>query len=251
MTTLQEIADSVIGRTRDVLEMTAKDGIPFTPVIMCYRGEEEVAVCTSRGDPNRDAALNIALMATAGFAADATALATDSYIAISLVNPKTGKEWRGHDMSTAADEDDAVAKGWISEALSVMVANRAGDALMISLPYRRIGKDGKYLRWREPKVLLDQGDDPSKQVGGSIPNALRRIMARPTLNTMMSTEIDSDWDTLAPDYRTNVTDVATVKMLAREAHAVVLMTAEMGTERCRHLMKSLGRDAVIKPWSDS
>jgi hypothetical protein len=149
-----------------------------------FRGNDLVAmVLPSQHD--RELILAIFRAAAGGFDGDALGLTIESYTTppmnvdgpvADVINPLTGRPWEQGEMNDAVKHHDALAKGWVVEALSITCANRAGDLTMMSLPYRYAGR---HLVWLDPQVLPSEG-----HAEGVIPDAMIAAMNEPSVSVI-------------------------------------------------------------------
>lgn len=197
-------------------------------VLFGYRGEELVAVVTPH-EHERDAILQAATVAAVGFALDLLALTFEVYVGVGEEggavprNPITGKPWEIGEMQEVAELHDGVAKGYVDEALGVMVHNRAGDSAMATMPFRIRGTS---VEWLEH---INGGE-----LSGIMHSALASAMSKPALN--LAPEFQEAMADLSPEEATTLEDVATARFLASSCQ--VALHAEPGTYRADYLARS-------------
>lgn len=164
--------------------------------IEAYRGNELVAVTVPERH-DRDLILAAFRACAVGFDADALTVVFETYVASlqhegeldmddpeavaavakSMVNPLTGRQWGPGEMGDAVKNHGAIEKGWVSEAVSISCANRAGDVTLLQLPYRY---SGKHLVWL-PRVNMPVGAVSS----GRMPDMMIAAMNAPSLGTVI------------------------------------------------------------------
>lgn len=132
----------------------ARRGSDIRPELVCYRGEDPVAMVLLR-DHVRDEILHMFQLCAAGFAADSIATIFETFAAPSLLpgralNPRTGQPWTDGGMQYEVEHHQALERGWVVEAVTVTTVNRAGDAAMTTLPYHY---DRSGLVWDEAEPL--------------------------------------------------------------------------------------------------
>jgi hypothetical protein len=206
------------------------------PYVCAYRGNDPIAMVTLQHHI-RDEILNVALQSAAGFDADVLCLAFETYAAVSLgdvddtaLNPRTGKEWGPGEMQELAEKYGGLEKGWVSEAVSVTVVNRAGDVAMLSQMYRY---SGRHLVWTDlmPNRAEPSDDGETKVFGGVMADALRQIM------------LSASGSQLLPDSALDRTekDIATVFAIGTMTECAPLLFADSNDDpRIRTLRKVRG-----------
>lgn len=144
------------------LEELVRDGDTFSPMLMVYRGEFMVAqVMPQNPGPDVDpgAVLEfVGQLCAQLFRATDLLIVMDAYCATgpTMTNPLTGKEWQHGDMARLAEQHDGRAKGWVSDALTLILQDRDGAEALIELPYRL---EGRRVRWgREQRFGLGSPD---------------------------------------------------------------------------------------------
>jgi hypothetical protein len=133
---------------RDLLEMTALDGMMFQPMLLAVRGGEEVCLVI----PAEGAGTEIAMAATAmtgGFRADQLLIIADSYTSLIEKNPLTGEDWRGGEMAMVVAEVDAIGRGWVTEALTVSLVSRDQDIPPIIRAHAYVRHEGGRIEWSD------------------------------------------------------------------------------------------------------
>ena len=129
--TVLDVVAQVRSAARSLLEGAGED---FTPTLLAVRQGRVVAAAT-HADP---ATLwSVAGQVVGGFGADALALALVGVLPTVPANPRTGRPWAAGEAAAAlADDDDAVASGWVTEALLVSVVDRDGGRSSTAQPFR-------------------------------------------------------------------------------------------------------------------
>lgn len=123
---------------KTTLEHTAAQGRNFAPMVMVIRDGRMVAQIIP-GEGDGAIVAKTARVAAASFGADELLLVNDTYMADGpdRLNPVTGREWQHGDMEDLVHNHDGIAKGWVTEALMVLVTGRDQPDHMASLPYVR------------------------------------------------------------------------------------------------------------------
>jgi hypothetical protein len=134
MPELVKISDALQRATASVRRL--KEGSarrPVNTVVEVYRGGEPAALFGLR--PDRDAMLAVARAAATGLGADVLVVALESWHSTLLKSPVTGKPWAPDEMEELARNHHGRERGWVSDAIVLHVANRAGDFAGAILPY--------------------------------------------------------------------------------------------------------------------
>jgi hypothetical protein len=162
------------------------------PFIVANRGHEPVALVTVH-EHVRDTILGVAEVVAAGFDADSIGLIFETYQERfhpehperQGINPVTGLRWEQDEMAEVAAKHNGIEKGWVTENVSVVCADRAGSVGMLQLPFRY---SGKHLVWMEGRDSgrWSTGDGDVEQLRGNIPNALREMMLQPSAAQVLS-----------------------------------------------------------------
>lgn len=211
------------------------------PVIALYRGEELVAHITM-GLQQRDVILDVARIAITGFSADVAALIVEGWQTECEDNPVTGQPWGPNEMQDLVDHHDGIAKGWISDGMTVMSVNRAGDTLFTSLLLRIHGRRVKWTREIAKEV----------DARGGVPEALVSYMNMPGLSTAMATspEGQARRAKLSHEQAQAHDDGVTTKILMRMFRdyrvIVALNPGEPGSERQGIIEESLANDSGFR-----
>lgn len=188
MTTIGERRDQAAERVRHlkeakVADWTGEDRPELHPTVIGWRGDEEVVVLMA-AQVDRDEGLRAAQVAAMGFGCDSLAFCVDTWGTKLRVNPMTGREWGEREMQGLVERHQGIERGWINEALSTFVVNRAGDLAASYQGYRqtRVGFGKRTRRW-----TLEWTDSHTSEPGevghrheGRVPDALHRAMTRPT-----------------------------------------------------------------------
>jgi hypothetical protein len=166
---------------------SAPGAADISPVIQGWRGSQPVVVLAP-ARVNRDDALHAARLAAVGFGCDVLSFTADGWEAAdSERSPTTGKPWRPGEMQRAVEEDGALEAGRISEALTTLVVNRAGDVRGALLPYRVdrklscLGIASYELAWQEEPPLAQ-----NVTWGGLVVDYLVDFMNEPSVDALMA-----------------------------------------------------------------
>lgn len=181
---LSEVRDQAVKSVKDAVATAFQQGVDISTMLVALRGNEGVAAVSCSIENPQHASLVVRAAAT-GFSADILVWISDTYKATTLLSPISGKEWQRNEMQAVAEFYEGREKGWLVDAITVLVANRAGDLAASMLPYRTAG--GR-LEW------IDEGDPDwdstaGEEVGGIIPRILREAMKEPTLTQSMDAQI--------------------------------------------------------------
>ncbi len=198
--------------------------------IEVIRGDDSIALVTIDG-LSREVLLRAARMTGSGFDADtlvlsfetlasvndpddvAAAMAGDERAQARLnINPITGRVYEHGEMQDVVDNHDALAKGWVTEQVTIVGVNRVGDVQMACLPYHYAG-GGKHLMWDEPKPAFGESV-------GYIPDALAAGMQAPSASQLYGVVFPEQ--ALDRDKR----DIATVKYLQNNRIGAAILFAD-------------------------
>jgi len=227
MPTIRESLDHAAATARTCLERARRAGIDLPATVLPYRGQDLIAIAAVPEGDGRHAA-QLAGMCAAGYRADLVVLVTDTWVAKSVrggLSPLTGKPWERGEMQLLVEQHDALAKGWITEALVVLAVNRAGDAASLHLAYRQAGDRIDWEPdWREV------GD-----LNGFLVDSLRGAMACPDLDQSLLADLGAVPAAfgLTPDEAAAYSDVAVTRYLVERGLACVSLVVSAGTERER------------------
>lgn len=198
---------------------------------------------------DRDTALQAAQIGAMGFGAEALSCTFESYHTEHENNPLTGKHWEHMEMQQVAQTiPDALEKGWVVECLTTSIHSRLGAYGLQSLAYRY--KDGG-IEWLTEKSEVIDSEHPEEGKGGGVMfDVLQMAITTPTIEERIAEmPKDSMGAVLSgtitdPEERLFHTDMATIAALKeRELVAVVMLTAEPGSNRARWIDERLGPDA--------
>jgi hypothetical protein len=159
----------------------------IAPVVQGWRGSQPV-VLLAPARMNPDDALYAARLAAVGFGCDILSFTTEGWQAADPErNPTTGRPWGPGEMQRAVEEEGALEAGWITEALTTNVVNRAGDVLGAVLPYRvdrrlsALGITSYSLQWgQQPNLSRDA------EWGGLLVDHLVEFMNEPPVDALMA-----------------------------------------------------------------
>jgi len=254
VTTMREVLDSAVQHARRVKEQHVRDvkGKPgrtdIMTIIESFRGDEPVGVLFTH--PDRDEMLKLASIAARGFSADLLAITMETYSTHGSAeiqdNPDTGKRWAPGEMGKFFQKHGP-DNGLVSEALFFCAYNRAGDERAVSLPYRI---EGRRVIWQD---IDPAWDEDGGQGAGVVPNAMRQIMAAPTVQQRFASEHSGLAGVLGghltPEGLTASADVATILAIRSLASndCAIMTFAPPGSERAQVLRERLDRSSVVDP----
>lgn len=139
--------DTHITVAKHTLADLAKDGQTFGPTMIPIRNGLPVA---SVMPPDDTSLLKFARLVAAGFVAEEMLLVCDTWSTRSPIDPRTGEAWKHNALEEAVVMDDGLAKGWVSEALTLTWFVKAdGSTGTVVLPYTRTDTD---IVWAEPEL---------------------------------------------------------------------------------------------------
>lgn len=245
MTTLIDTLTSAVDTAKAVKVKAAERGHEnINTTIICHRGETPVAVIEMDG-MDRDAMLMTAELATVGYEADMLTMAFETFMATTPINPRTGKVWEPGDMQESARMYEGRENGWIRDALMVYVANRAGDQLARTMPYRL---HDRRVEWIDSEAMGNDGDDGA-QFGGYVPRMLAAIMNRPSFVAGVA-KLGVEYTDLAQgmsiEAATAIQDCSTTKVLMDPPLVAQMRGMPEGTSVALYSKPGTERDAVIR-----
>jgi len=220
--------DGLSDLARNVLEDGLRKDRSYSPAIFAYRNNLRVAMVLPQWD-----AMGAARISAGGFAAEELALILDTYTSPDPINPSTGEYWKSGEMCQAVDNDNALALGWVIDALTVHMVTRAGDARLRSMPYRvRPG----HVEWLPPIECMPT------DIGGTIADKLRDYM------TERFEGMPSETDEVVRA----ALDIATSALLFRETGATVALGADPDSVRAALIDQSMGAGLIsIESYSNN
>lgn len=211
--------------------------------ITCIRGDEPVVSIVMR--PDRDEMLQVSDYAASGFGADLLALSFDTFMVSghkeeNANDPRTGKHWAQGAMQTYVDEFGF--DGTVVEGILTMGINRAGDIRFLQQTYEVAGRS---VHWADAEAAVD-GD----RMTGIVPNALRQIMLRKTLDQAFATtmpQVFAKFSAADPQRARWHMDIAACEFIQSRAPSPLVMAvfAEKGSPRDQVFRRRFPRSQII------
>lgn len=232
MSTLLEAMESIKESAKANLENAVRQKRPLMPIVLAERDDNVVAII-GINQHDRDLILAIASLAIGGYGADLVAIGHDSYHATIPCNPRTGEPWGAGEMQDVVKHDHALERGWVSDALILQGADRAGHIGIIINPYRV--SHGRKVTWQEPMVM-----DYAEGATGIMPDALRQAMNRPAVSVL---EMDIPAG-LGRDAIRDVMDCITSELITA-AGGMVKLTATPGTDRAENITRFFAKNIGV------
>jgi hypothetical protein len=238
-------------QVRDTHDPT-RGATDISPVIQGWRGAQPV-VLLAPARVNRDDALYAARLAAVGFGCDILSFTVEGWQAADPErNPTTGKLWGPGEMQRAVEEEGALEAGWITEALTTNVVNRAGDVLGAVLPYR---VDPRVSALDITSYGLEWGQQPDlaqeAEWGGLVVDHLVDFMNEPPVDALMA-QADlppADSFRLSDEEARAHIDCAVVKTLRRSGFEGAVMLQADSPVRASVIERSLvGYSGIPSPW---
>lgn len=216
---IDDLLEIGVKAARDLKTSSVKHGDVLPPSLVVFRGDAEVAVVMAQGARNE--VLRAARLCIGGFEADVLVFTSDTYHSTLPVNPRTGKDWAPNEMADVADHYEGRENGWVSDAIHVMVVNRAGDAVATSVPYQKVSR--RRIEWGEPWVMSPD-EEKGEHLSGVIPDTLLAYMKEPPLMVSMhSLGVDPQkLFGLSPERARAHADIAVSRLLTEQDCAVIL-----------------------------
>jgi len=151
---------------REMLEESARSGWMIPTTIVVERNARQVMMIVMPS--NMQMMTFISGIVLAGMNADCVRMTYDTYDPLIEINPLTGEPWNEGNMGTAADEDAAVERGWIIDALGLgHVCHRAGAESIMEFRSLRYRIEGRKF------VVTDVVDSlPRQDIGEALQYAL-------------------------------------------------------------------------------
>lgn len=240
---INDYLDHAILAARETKEQACRERpADICPYVSAYRGDELISIITLRHQVAAEV-LTVATISAVGFDADVISMVVETYIADTAsndpaagINPHTGRPWQPGEMQDVAENHDGIEKGWVTEALVVTVANRAGDVGVINQPYRF---SGKHLVWVDNHLRPKVFEEGNKNHGGIIPDALRRAMQRKSTSQVFSEFVESKVIDHAD------LDILTAEALGERFECAVMLGADIDDDVRVRKLKEVG--VVIPP----
>lgn len=232
-----DVVKQVTDSACEVFEDCVKTKTMFHGAVHFWRGEDLVSVVLPLNH-DRDLMLRFADVGASGFGADLVAISFDAYSAIVMKNPLTGEAWGGDEMHQAATKHKGRERGWLSDCISSIAVNRAGDQWSIQRRYR---KEFPRVHWGDTTVFSSLED--GLHGGGVMGDALVEAMVDlPTLDQLIARSGLTPMDLgLSADEARAHMDCATVKMFPKLGlEGLGLLHAEPGSTRAAIIEESLG-----------
>lgn len=238
MAILRDTLDRTIGSIKQIkADRVGTPAHELAPVLLAIRGREQIAQIHPC-DGGAEYLLHCAALAIRGFCPDVLACAFEAWASPLPINPRTGQPWAGGELAEAA-EAGGVAKGWVADALTIGVFNRAGDQLSVSLGYRL--DEQRRLHWRAPEHL--GGPDQSAVAAGELgvmhavitrlmqeEDALQTLAAH-QLGTARTWGMDQETMMAHIDIATAKTFIGQIPLAEAAPRAVVALRADPGSRR--------------------
>jgi hypothetical protein len=254
---LQEVLDRATAQARDVKEQKVRDaqGDPdrtactILNVVHAYRGEEPVALLMPTGEVSGDTILRAAHVAALGFGADVLAVTSEGWMPTAghqLINPRTGRQWQRGEMQEAVEEHGALESGTMTEVLTTVVVNRAGDVAGAAQTFRVRGRTTALgiaawdLEWTDE--LPPEARGKSAGWGGRIPETLAEIMEEVPVDVLLARVSKlraADYGLTEVQARAHM-DCAVVKTLTRTGFEGAVLLQADSPERAAVIEASLG-----------
>lgn len=237
---IDELTEFLERQSKDYLEACLNHHHGFTPSVLAFRGDQQVAAVMCAEDAGSEIISAIALIAADGWAADTLAVTFDSYFSFLPDNPTTGRPWSAGEMDVIAQKFKGRERGWVTDALCVHILNRAGDWRLVNLPYSLAEHS---VKWGKP----DRFDSNvfTDEVGGEMASLLKRAM------TIEPVEVDpeNDFKDMPYDHMRIILDCITAQMASVAGGMVALVgprNPELSAVMSRY-MRSMGINADITP----
>lgn len=177
----QMLAFMEFARARKSIWLKRWDSGDIPPIARAVHGGVPLATVTAPA-VDKYMGLQAAQILQQGFFPDTIEFMTDAHMALDTAG-KTPEQIRQQyppgSMQKMCDEEGACALGQITDCLPLMIVSKDGTIEMITLPYSYHGKGSKF-RWAEPTGHIIP-DGKESHMEGTIPDALRRIMAEPPM----------------------------------------------------------------------
>lgn len=234
-----------------VAESHDTDRPDVPPWLTGWRGDHPViSMMPVNGD--RNIVLHAAKIMAVAFGCDIVSTNNETWMAVDAArNPVTGEEWGHGEMEDVALHHDGLAKGWITEAMTLMVVNRAGDMATAILRFtvtphtNALGITSWSIEWgKEERWTSEETDRGS--VMGVIPETLIEFMNEPDLMTQaMQDPIGQQMAAgLSLEEQRAHADCAVIKMLPRFGFEGAAMLMSDNPERQAVIEDSLAGN----PW---
>jgi hypothetical protein len=231
-------------KERVVRDAKGRGDTDLLTTIENYRGDQVVATVMLRS--GRDDTLAVVRACAMGFGPDVLAAIWETWAVPGeedakspeeIVNPVTGRPFEDGDMARLVAEHDGLAKGWITEALLVHVANRAGDTGSGALQY---AIKGRRVEWG--LSTSDAG------LQGRVADRLAAVMTEATVAQEASVVLPKLMAELGEERALAQMDAASVTLIGELVPlAIVLLDAKSGSIRDQVLKARLPKSWVVPP----
>ncbi len=256
----ERVERAVVGIRKTKEWATRKGRADIAAQIEVYRGDQMVALLTVNG-LSADILGKLGGLSAHAFDADTLVLSFETYGTVTdpelvqraaagdeeahaalMRNPVTGRpyEYVGQ-IREVAEEHDGIAKGWVTEMITVVAVNRAGDMDIRNLPFH-YASNGRYLMWDHvaaaEKWWRDQRDkgEGETSVRGGLADALITGMNIPSMGQILPDPQNTEMSRAERDAW-----AAEFIQRARLA-AVILCSPEDNGDRVRTLKRAGMRD---------
>jgi hypothetical protein len=212
-------------------------GFPAVPVILAYRGDDNIAT-VGVGAQSFHAMMLAAQLCATGFGADQIVCTSDMFHALVPVNPRTWSTWQPMEMAECADLYEGRENGWVEDVLTVCGVNRAGDIDQVQIAYT---PEPGGVQWKRPTEVTCENTG-NGCFHGDIPDMLRSYMGMPSF-TIPPGALDRD----PPEVVQARVDVTIAEVLTRPGELwaglglvpnLVGLSARPGSARARVIEES-------------
>ncbi len=129
--------------------------------------------------------------------------------------PLTGQTWGAGEMDYAVRHHQALAKGWVQEAMTMACVNRAGDFGMTQRPFRYVGK---HLVWVDGESSWSTADEDKRTAvnKGIMPEAMIEFMTGRSTGQIFPVKDRDERDASAAEFLTSKGNVVLMYALASD-----------------------------------
>jgi len=223
------------------------DGDDAPSVVTVFR--EGNIIATGYTAVDRDVLVKALTQMIIGFGAEAVVCATETLMARVEHNPLTGMPWEQGDMQAIAElHPEYLKDGTLEESLTVMIYEREGDHLQMSIPFI---KEGTQVQWGEMTVFdSTESNEEGISMGGAIHEILTHAFSKDAPRTKLFNELET-LPIPKPDNSVALFHVmadfaaALSVMKSGQDKVVVTLTAEPGSER-DEILRDRGADLMAR-----
>lgn len=228
---VMELLDEYTKAAREQAQWAIDHNEAIGTMLLAFRGNERVAAVMVGPLAGLDHAQMVIRACVTGFSADVALWVTDTWNSELPDSPISHKPWQRGEMAAVADFYEGREKGWVSDALSLLVVNRAEDTAMATTPYAIL--PGRGLVWTAPNAEQWGSAQTNVELEGALVDAFKAAMREPVLAAVDEPTVRRMFG-IDMDLAMVACDMATASILHQMGCSVIL-SAKKGGDRQRLL----------------